>query len=164
MEYVTIFDATRAPLQGLSAAAPGLAFTAIGAVLVLFPKFAEAVPYHGPQVLRRPLDWAFLIIGLLFTLAVLTSVISGQVSDAAALRKGDCRVVEGRVEHLQTTRLRGGYQESLVVAGVPFTYSDHQIGGGFRTTTHQGGPMAEGLQVRLCERAGHILRLEIAGP
>ena len=70
----------------------------------------------------------------------------------------------GRVEHLQTTRTRGGHRESLEVAGVPFEYSDTDLPGAFRAPTSSGSPMEEGLQVRICERAGHILRLEIERP
>jgi hypothetical protein len=165
VDYITAFDAAAHPLRGWTAAAPGLVFVAIGGVLVLFPQLSEAIPYHGPQALKRPFDWVFLGFGVLITAVALVSTVGGNLTEGAALRRGDCRVVEGQVEHFQTTRTRGGSsRESVEVSGVPFEYSDSEIQGGFRTPAASGGPMREGLQVRICERAGRILRLEIARP
>jgi hypothetical protein len=163
VDYVTVFDAASHPLRGWTDVAPGLIFVAIGGALVLFPRFAEAIPFHGPQALKRPFDWAFLSFGVILTATLSMSVFGGNLVEGAALRRGDCRLVEGRVEHIETTRTRGGYREKGEVAGVPFEYAATEIQGGFRTPASSGGPMEEGLQVRICERAGHILHLEIAG-
>jgi hypothetical protein len=53
--------------------------------------------------------------------------------------------------------------ESFMVNGVLLSYSDFDKSKcGFRNTASHGGPIHEGLQVRISAHAGRILNLEIA--
>jgi hypothetical protein len=51
--------------------------------------------------------------------------------------------------------------ESFEVAGRRYRYSDFVLVPGFHTTTTRGGPIREGLHVRIADVDGEIARLEI---
>ena len=51
--------------------------------------------------------------------------------------------------------------EQFDIAGVSFSYSDYVITAGFNNSASHGGPIREGLPVRVCHRNGEILRLEV---
>lgn len=74
--------------------------------------------------------------------------------------------VEGRVVAFRPAPAEGHQNETFVVTGVPFSYSDYVITGGFNQTRSHGGPIREGLRVRITyvrSRAGNIVvRLEVA--
>jgi hypothetical protein len=61
--------------------------------------------------------------------------------------------------------ITGHSMESFVVRGVRFEYSDNVSTAGFNNTTSHGGPIREGLPVRVWYRGNEILRLDVAkGP
>jgi hypothetical protein len=51
--------------------------------------------------------------------------------------------------------------ESFVVKGVAFKYSDSVIAAGFNNSASHGGPIREGLHVKIWHLNGEILRLDI---
>ncbi len=51
--------------------------------------------------------------------------------------------------------------ERFDVNGINFSYSDYMVTGGFNVTSSHGGPVREGLAVRICYKDGEILRLEV---
>ena len=87
----------------------------------------------------------------------------------AAMHNGSALVTEGKVEHFVPMRYTGHASESFTVAGVGFGYSDYQITAGFNNTTSHGGPIYEGLPVRIWYRdlgrkfggGNEILRLDV---
>jgi hypothetical protein len=56
----------------------------------------------------------------------------------------------------------GHANEHFTVCGVPFSYSDYVVTEGFNRTSSHGGPMREGLWVRITYVGDIIARLEIA--
>jgi hypothetical protein len=76
---------------------------------------------------------------------------------------GDFRVVEGEVADFKPMPSNGHGWESFVVDGTTFRYSDHGmfINGGFCTTASNGGPMREGLYVRISYHGDRILKIEV---
>jgi len=74
---------------------------------------------------------------------------------------GGCEWVEGTVANMQPEE-REGAVESFVVSGHRYSYGSHGIGPGFHLGHASGGPMKNGLQVRICDVGGAIARLEIA--
>lgn len=52
--------------------------------------------------------------------------------------------------------------ESFVVGGRKFSYSDYVLTPGFRHTTSHGGPIREGLYVRIAYLGNLILQLDVA--
>ena len=77
-------------------------------------------------------------------------------------------VVEGPVENFVPMPYQGHSLESFDVAGVHFAYSDYVLTSGFNNTSSHGGPIRQGLYVRIhyvrlgrSEDANSIVRLEI---
>ena len=57
---------------------------------------------------------------------------------------------------------QGHSLESFEVNGHRFAYSDYIVTAGFNNTQSHGGPIREGLQVRIVAVDGRIARLEVA--
>ena len=71
-------------------------------------------------------------------------------------------VIEGEVKNFVPMPYDGHANESFVVNGVRFEYSDYNLSsGGFNNTASHGGPIKAGLWVRIAYNHDVILRLEI---
>lgn len=79
-----------------------------------------------------------------------------------AARNGSTEIVEGKVEQFVPMPFEGHAQETFIVNGRYFAYSDYDQTKGFNRTQSHGGPMKEGLQVRITHVDGSIVKLEIA--
>jgi len=111
---------------------------------------------------------------------VVTGVVVGLVCIAVAMwvtktsheqlirtvREGNVHVAEGVVEKFHPMPPTGHDTERFTVAGQWFAYSDYVITGGFNNTVSHGGPIKEGLAVRLTYVRAHnrtiIVKVEIA--
>jgi len=62
---------------------------------------------------------------------------------------GGTPVVEGLVEQFRPMPAVGHSEEHFTVPGVSFAYSDYELRSGFNTTSAHGGPIREGLEVRI---------------
>jgi hypothetical protein len=71
-------------------------------------------------------------------------------------------VVEGVVHDFVPMPFDGHPHESFEVAGHSYEYSDFEVTQGFNNTQSHGGPMRDGLRVRIADVGGRIARLEIA--
>jgi hypothetical protein len=78
------------------------------------------------------------------------------------LRCGRANIVEGVVTHFDPEPPEGHHEESFNVSGQHFHYSQYVLNSGFNQSRGAGGPMREGLQVRIAYIDGQILRLETA--
>jgi hypothetical protein len=160
MHYVTVFDASHLGLGHFWPIAVGLLFVVIGLVQL----FARGALAWLPAKARfgRPFAWLFLLFAIFWTGTVSWALIgSGFSARAHALRR-DCTTVEGPVEHFHPMPSEGHDPESFEVAGQRFEYSDFVMSAGFNTSASHGGPIREGLPVRICHRGGDILILEVA--
>ncbi len=81
---------------------------------------------------------------------------------ADALRKGEYEIVEGEVVDFVPMPYDGGARESFVVGGHRYDYSDWEATAGFNNTQSHGGPIRQGVRVRIADVGGEIARLEIA--
>ena len=79
-----------------------------------------------------------------------------------AAQNGAVDVVEGKVEQFVPMPWSGHANETFVVGGQYFSYSDYDMTKGFNQTQSHGGPIHEGLQVRIAHVNGSIVKLEIA--
>lgn len=106
-----------------------------------------------------------LLFGLLWAAGVTYSTLTEHYNACRLLREGGATVVEGKVERFEPEPSNGKGGEHLSVGGVAFEYSSRDAASGFRWTATQGGPMREGLDVRIhyAELSGRrtILRLEV---
>jgi hypothetical protein len=76
--------------------------------------------------------------------------------------RGEAQVTTGTVTEFVPGRADGKRSESFVVNGHRFTYSEWIIEAGFNHTAGRGGPMREGLNVRITFVGDSIVKLELA--
>jgi hypothetical protein len=135
--------------------------------LAIFAIVAAAEEYNrrfpAPGLLKRPpLGGAGTAVGLfLLIYAALTGLAmipATRLSDQLA--GGQAEVIEGPVTiYLEVA---SGKNECISVADRRFCYSDWVITPGFNRTRALGGPMGNGLQVRLSAIENTIVRVELA--
>jgi hypothetical protein len=92
------------------------------------------------------------------------SVAYGSARAARAAADPATPVVVGRVENFRPAPAEGHQDETFTVSGVAFAYSDYAITGGFNQTESHGGPIREGLSVRIhyLSPSNVIVKLEVA--
>jgi hypothetical protein len=164
MHYVTVFDAATAdgPMRHWSFWAQGLVLVAAGLFLVLAGPILTKLKRPGRYGAYAFFGWIFFSFACLWTIGSATMVIWQNLHDREAVREGRCSVVAGLVENFHPDPPEDHASERFDVSGVHFEYSTFTIGSGFNLTVPQGGPMREGLPVRICYSNRRILRLEIA--
>ena len=100
----------------------------------------------------------FICFATLWTAAAFAGTFVAYRKAVGALHNGEANVVEGRVDHYSQVPTKS---ESFDVSGVKFWYSDDVIIAGFNHTAFHGGPIRQGLPVKIWYWHGQILRLEI---
>lgn len=104
-----------------------------------------------------------VFIGLIGSLVVMTTV-DDYVENSYAYLRGHYSVVEGTVENFHPLPPgKGDFYETFSVRGTRFSYTDFQGGSEcFNRSSTFGGPIRQGLYVRIAHRDNCILKLEIA--
>ena len=154
MEYTVIFDVGQGEFRNWCFLVLGLILTAVGVGLVVFRR---KLPAGTPGIL--PI--AFLAFSCLLTVVAFfaAAACSGFTS---ALRDGSCEVVTGEGTNFHPMPAGGHDKESFSVGNRWFEYSDYMVSPGFNNSSSHGGPIREGLKVRIHHLDAIILRLEIA--
>jgi hypothetical protein len=108
-----------------------------------------------------PLFFALLWLSLSLLMVALSylAVLPVERSARHALASGDFKIVEGEVRNFRPMTRGSKEDESFEVGGVPFRYG--KVSAGFENTAWRGGPIREGLPVRITYRDNSILRLEV---
>ena len=152
--YVTVFQVTQR--------SPDLWFACVG----LVPLIIGAVVIWGKRRFKcaQP-HWLFAVFscsfGVLWIGVVGTTTASSDLTAFTAYQKGDYQTVEGLVSDFHPMPYEGHQEECFSVQNQRFCYSDYMITPGFHNATSHGGPIHEGLPVRIAYQDGNILRLEI---
>ena len=157
MTYDLVFEASGG--NDLWFPAFGLVFITIGAMLTIF---RERLPENLPPSVRRVGPLVFLGFAILWTTAATIATVGGNAALARTLREDRCEVVEGVVTEFQPMPPGGKGMESFTVGGKRFEYSDHVITSGFHQTASNGGPIRNGVRVRIHHVGNDIARLEVA--
>ncbi len=154
MEYSVIFDVGQSEFRNWCFVVSGLILTAIsGGLFVFRRKLPASTPRFFPL--------AFL--GFSSVLTAVAVVFAASASHlASALRDGKCEEVTGDVTNFHPMPAGGHDKESFCVGNRWFEFSDYMVSPGFNNTSSHGGPIREGLKVRIHHRGNDILRLEIA--
>jgi hypothetical protein len=138
---------------------------AIGAALLLAGALSFAVDRLAWR--DRP-RWRrqFFVVFMGFSVLVATGVPLLQwkkrIQLISALRSGRASIVEGQVRNVVPMPRTGHSLECFTVRDTRFCYSDFVVSPGFNNTQSHGGPIREGLQVRIHHVDGAIVRFEIA--
>jgi hypothetical protein len=161
MHYVTVFDASTHPYRNLWFVFDGAILLFAGTIMAFKPAWLERL-FRRPLRQRRAFRWFFFVFALVWTGFAGASIISDAYGASRAVRDGTCQITEGRVEHFHPMSWTGHDTERFDVNGISFSYSDYIVTAGFNITASHGGPIREGLPVRICYSNGEILRLEVA--
>jgi hypothetical protein len=133
----------------------GLIFVAIGAVLVW---------------LGRAMNWqrsrrfvAYFMIGFacLWSGATFSTTFREYKALRSAYSRSEFSVIEGRVTDFRPMPYRGHQLECFSVQSQTFCYSDYVVTAGFNNSASHGGPIREGLPVRISYVGSTIVRLEV---
>jgi hypothetical protein len=164
--FVKVFDLADSGFKDWEFAASGLIFVAVGLVFFFGPRLIAmtGIPFFDFQSRRVTFfRYGFLGFALIWTVIAFTGTFLPYWKHRAMVLDNACRVVEGTVDDFQPLSASGHGEESFVVAGVRFAYSDYRVSDGFNNASGLGGPIRGGQIVRICyDPADHtILRLEI---
>ncbi len=168
MSYELVYDAASAGFAGWQFVGIGVILTSVGALLLFIPKLRSIFGNTHPRFLGSWFYWVFFLFGLFWTLAASMSIYSGNRTVAEASASGECKIVVGQVENFEPMPHSGHQLEKFTVNDIAFAYSDFVITGAYNNTTSHGGPIKEGLQVRICyvernqQDSNLIARLEVA--
>ena len=163
MTFKTVFDAAN---EGYSTGwfpALGLILVAVGGLLVFAPALVQRVLPSGLQGRSRTVfSWMFFAYALLWTVGTFLATYLQYRTAISCLNAGNCPVAEGPVTNFVPMPYGGHAMERFTVDGRDFSYSDYHVTPGFRNTASHGGPIHEGLYVRITYSGNVILRLEVA--
>ena len=166
MTFTTVYDAAQkgydwslAPI-GLV----GLIFVASGALLVYAPDIAQRLlPSRGRLVREHPIAGRLLFgFSILFTAIVLAATLAQHWETQDLLHDPHLSVVEGPVTDFVPMPKAGHAMETFRVQGQSFSYSDFVVVPGFHNATSHGGPIRDGLYVRVTHVGDVILKIEVA--
>lgn len=161
MEYQVVFDASQKSFPWW--------FPAIGISVAFIALLMLVATYQGWFGLRayQTRRQAKIIGVVICVIAVSFSIMSILITYFQHERiqnfreSGQVSIVEGRVENFVPMPYEGKALESFTINGVKFEYSDFVYSYGFNNTSSHGGPIREGLQVRIHYVGNTILKLEI---
>lgn len=154
MEYTIVFDVSDTGFRHWWFPVVGLVFVGVGVVLM-------RVRRHLPRV-HRWFPIVLLAIAIPWTVFAFLGTLAGYWGLASALRDGRCEVVEGVVSDFHPMPRGGHSTESFVVEGRRFEYSDFNLSAGFNNAASHGGPIRNGVRVRIHHLGNDIARLEVA--
>src|SRR5256885_15442099 len=165
MDYQVVYDVTQQPWPWPGPAI-GLAFVAFA---ILMWRIRDRLPWRGPfrtsPAARKAWAAMCLAVSILWTAVAIPGTLGPYLKAQRALRDGRASVVEGRVQNFHPMPYSGHDTERFTVGDVHFAYTDYAIGTGFMHTSSHGGPIREGLRVRIHfigSREPMIVKLEIA--
>jgi hypothetical protein len=117
--------------------------------------------HFWPKRARTRFGWGFLSCAVLLSVLNFANTYGEYRTMITALRDGRCAVVEGRVTEFVPPRYPGQSEESFVVGGHRFAYSDDVVTAGFDNGSSHGRLIHEGLYVRVTYLGNLIVRLEV---
>ena len=162
MEYQVAYDIQQAAYPGWWIFGAGLVFIAAGTAILFLRDNPTYKSIFNTTGIQRTLMPVFAICFGLLWVALGTLNYSHFANLRNAARNGEAEVVEGEVKEFVPMPYQGHADETFVVDGRHFSYSDYDETKGFNQTRSHGGPMREGLHVRITHVDGSIVKLEIA--
>jgi hypothetical protein len=161
--YEVVFDVRETGYANWPFASAGLIVVAVGVAMIVWRR---RHPYDGRSLRQRAHPYLALGFGLFWTTVAFAGTYAQYRSLRDALESGNCETIEGEVTDFDPMPAFDFKKktESFTVAGHRFEYSDALITAGFNHTSSHGGPIREGLRVRIAAVGGVIARLEVERP
>jgi hypothetical protein len=153
-QYQIVFDLSQKSFQWWFPAF-GLIFAVIGAVIIWLGR-RNRWPRSRSFVGYFMVGFACLWSGLVFP-----PTFSEYLKLQSAYRHGQFSVVEGHVTNFRPMPYEGHTEECFSVGSETFCYSDYVVTSGFNNSASHGGPIREGVPIRVSYIGNTIVRLEI---
>jgi hypothetical protein len=161
MQYQVVFDAAKVGYKSWPFPAFGLIFVVVGALLVATRKHLPGRWKNHPRA-SSAFAYFFFGFAVLWTLVAFVGTYRDYSSLVSAKNAGDVQIVEGRVTNFRPMPVTGHSMEKFTVGTNSFEYSDYVVTAGFNNTSSHGGPIREGLPVRITFVGNTIIKLEVA--
>jgi hypothetical protein len=153
-QYRVVFDLSQKGFQWWFPAF-GLIFAVIGGVFIWLGR-----RYQWPP--RRSLVGYFMVgFSCLWSGLAFVTTFPEYLNLRSAYRHGQFSVVEGTVTDFRPMPYEGHQDECFSVQSETFCYSDYVVTAGFNNSASHGGPIRDGLPVRVSFVANTIVRLEV---
>lgn len=133
----------------------GLPFVVIGGVFVWLGRRGNKPPS------RRLFGYVIVGFACLWSGVTFISTFRDYLALRLAYRHSQFSVVEGRVTDFHPMPYEGHQDECFSVQPKTFCYSDYAVTAGFNNSASHGGPIREGLPVRISYVGKTIVRLEV---
>jgi hypothetical protein len=164
MDYRTVFE-----ISGAGQFWKNAPFYALGIVLISSGVGTLVFRKRAPAWRRAPMGFTaflscFVAFAVLWTLLVAVGSCWKYTSLADAVRAHRVEVAEGVVTDFVPMPSGGHAAERFCVSGVCFSYSDYSVVPGFNNASSLGGPIREGLPVRVTHVGNDIVKLEVGIP
>ncbi len=159
-DYYTVFTVLQqsVPWQGRLVLPGIILFGIIAAVIPLIQRWR--------RLSKSFIVLAVVVCSVFLLLAVYALRAPGVQAMYARARiaylEGQYSTVEGTVTNFQPMPYSGHSDETFSVNGVKFSYSDYLLIPCFNNTASHGGPVHEGLRVRIAYSGNCILKLEVS--
>jgi len=159
----TVFDILQTEFSAWQPIAFGLAFAAVGFLLIIAPVLMKKILPGGLQGKARFIfSLVFLAFSLTWTYANYESTYPEYERLKKAAANGQGKVVEGKVEKFHPMPIGGHDTEHFEINGERFAYSDYSYTGGYNRTASRGGTIREGLSLRITHVDNIIVKIEFA--
>jgi hypothetical protein len=158
VNFEVVFDAAEAGYRQWWFPAFGLIFVAIGLGMLVYRRKYPSIERSRWSRIFPHLFTGFAVFWVLITFAI---TFSDYWELRQSLRSGQFEVIEGTVVDFVPMPAHGHAMESFTVNGHRYEFSDYVVTAGFNNTQSHGGPIREGLTVRIADVRGKIARLEI---
>lgn len=159
MHYQTVFDISESGYKSASVPAFGLIFGALGAFMLAWHRRQPQGAQRRRNMIRALL---LMLFALLWTAVAFGSTYRQYLALLQARGSGSYSVVEGPVTDFQPMPAGGHALERFCVRERCFRYSGNGASAGFNDSRARGGPIREGLPVRVTYAGGAIIKLEVA--
>jgi hypothetical protein len=159
MNFEIVFDAAEAGYRQWWFPTFGLIFVVIGLGILIYQR---KNPSHKRSVMSHVFPYLFTGFAVFWVAFAFIGTFSDYWQLRQALRSGQFEVVEGKVVDFVPMPPSGHAMERFTVNGHHYEYADNVVTAGFNNTQSHGGPIREGLIVRIADVRGKIARLEIA--
>ena len=159
MNFELVFDVSQAGYRYWWFPAVGLIPLAIGAGILLYRRQNPSAPL---SLRDRVLPYLFTGFAALWVSITFVGTYSEYRALRQAIRTGNFEIVEGKVVDFVPMPRSGHTMERFTVNGHRYEYSDNVVTAGFNNSQSHGGPIREGITVRITDVGGRIARLEIA--
>jgi len=161
MNYQTVFDITTSGYKSWSFPGHGLIFIVIGFFLFLARNNLPGWWGRHPKA-SKIFACFYFCFALIWTITSFFATYGEYCSLSSAVKDGRAQVIEGMASNFKPMPASGHAIEHFCVENKCFGYSDYVISGGFNNTSANGGPIKEGLPVKVTFFGNAIVKLEVS--